>query len=198
MQTQYKSRPVRSPFQPRQSHPVKAAQERSLDMSDEQNPVRLILAKLCQARYVLSAGFSVDTTTMATVKTPGFLAVRCELSMDGKILGVGHGATAISKINRGLERALFGCLNGALMSSINVACKSLDAIRLEGSQEQLGEAYRTPQGQEAQLASDKQKSYLRELILVNCEDDTDRQERINQLDTLTKQEASEQIQMMAR
>jgi len=118
--------------------------------------------------------------------------------MDGKILGVGHGATAISKINRGLERALFGCLNGALMSSINVACKSLDAIRLEGSQEQLGEAYRTPQGQEAQLASDKQKSYLRELILVNCEDDTDRQERINQLDTLTKQEASEQIQMMAR
>ena len=123
MQTQYKNRAVRSPFQPRQSHPVKQAQERSLNMQDEQNPVRLILAKLCQARYVLSAGFSVDTATMSTVKTPGFLAVRCELSMEGKILGVGHGATALSRLNKGVDRALFGCLNGALMSSINADCK---------------------------------------------------------------------------
>src|SRR3989344_8906718 len=126
MQTQYKSRPVRSPFQPRQSHPVKAAQERSLNMNDEQNPVRQILAKLCQARYVLSAGFSVDTTTMATVKTPGFLAVRCELSMDGRPIGIGHGSTALSRLNKRLDRALFSCFNGSLMSAIFSACKSLD------------------------------------------------------------------------
>ena len=197
MNTNYKARPVRSPFQPRQSRPVKQAQERSLNMQDEQNPVRLILARLCQARYVLSAGFSVDTTTMATVKTPGFLAVRCELSMGGKILGVGHGATAISKINKSLDRALFGCLNGALMSSINSACKSLDVLRLEGEQEQLGEAYRAIQGEESQPATDKQRAYLRELILLSCEDDTDRQERINALSELTKEEASAQIKMLA-
>src|SRR3989338_3749997 len=196
MQTQYKNRAVRSPFQP---HPVKQAQEKVLNMNDEQNPVRQILAKLCQTQYALSATFSPDTGIMSVLKTPGLIAVKCELSLQGKgLVGIGHGSTAISKLNKGLDRALYSCLNGALMSAINSACKSLDVIRLEGTQEQLGEAYRAPQGQEAQLASDKQKSYLRELILVNCEDDTDRQERINQLDTLTKQEASEQIQMMAR
>src|SRR3989344_421286 len=156
MQTNYKPRAVRSPFQ---QHPVKRMQEKGMDTQDEQNPIRQMLQKLCQAQYVLSAGFSVDTGAMAVLKTPGILVVKCELSLEGKgPIGVGHGSTVISRLNKGLERALFGCLNGALMSSINVACKSLDAIRLEGSQEQLGEAYRTPQGQEAQLASDKQKS----------------------------------------
>ena len=195
MNTNYKARPVRSPFQPRQSRPVKQAQERSLNMQDEQNPVRLILARLCQARYVLSAGFSVDTTTMATVKTPGFLAVRCELSMGGKILGVGHGATAISKINKSLDRALFGCLNGALMSSINSACKSLDVLRLEGAQEQLGEAYRADSGESTPVTL-RQLEYLKQLLQINAPDEV-RDKLMPNLDTLTKSEASELIQQYA-
>jgi len=174
-------------------------QKKTLDTQDEGNPIRLMLQKLCQPNLNLCASFSPDIGVMSALnKTPGLIAVKCELSLEGRPLGIGHGSTAVSRLNKGLDRALYSCLNGALMSAINSACKSLDVIRLEGTQEQLGEAYRAPQGQEAQLASDKQKSYLRELILVNCEDDTDRQERINQLDTLTKQEASEQIQMMAR
>ena len=83
------------------------------------------------------------------------------------------------------------------MSAISSACKSLDVIRLEGTQEQLGEAYRATRGEESQPATDKQKSYLRELILLNAEDDTDRQERINALSELTKEEASAQIRMLA-
>ena len=131
-------------------------------------------------------------------KTPGLVAVKCELSLDGRPIGLGHGSTAISRLNKGIDRALYSCLNGALMSAINSACKSLDIIRLEGSQEQLGEAYKAVRGEESQPATDKQKSYLRELILLNAEDDTDRQQRINQISELTKEEASQQIQMLAR
>ena len=196
MQTQYKNRAVRSPFQP---HPVKQAQEKVLNMNDEQNPVRQILAKLCQTQYALSATFSPDTGIMSVLKTPGLIAVKCELSLQGKgLVGIGHGSTAISKLNKGLDRALYSCLNGALMSAINSACKSLDVIRLEGGQGQLGEAYKAVRGEETQPATDKQKSYLRELILLNAEDDTDRQQRINQISELTKEEASQQIQMLAR
>jgi len=117
--------------------------------------------------------------------------------MDGRPLGIGHGSTAISRLNKGLDRALYSTLNGSLMSAISSACKSLDVIRLEGTQEQLGEAYRATRGEESQPATDKQKSYLRELILLNAEDDTDRQERINALSELTKEEASAQIRMLA-
>jgi len=168
-------------------------------MNDEQNPVRQILAKLCQTQYALSATFSPDTGIMSVLKTPGLIAVKCELSLQGKgLVGIGHGSTAISKLNKGLDRALYSCLNGALMSAINSACKSLDVIRLEGGQGQLGEAYKAVRGEETQPATDKQKSYLRELILLNAEDDTDRQQRINQISELTKEEASQQIQMLAR
>lgn len=135
---------------------------------------------------------------MATLKTPGLVAVRCELSMDGKPIGIGHGSTAITRLNKGLDRALYSCLNGSLMSAVNSACKTLDVIRLESTQPPLGEAYRAARGEENQPATDKQKSYLRELILLNCEDDTERQERINAIPSLTKEEASQQIQALAR
>src|SRR3990167_7509319 len=195
MQTNYKARPVRSPFQP---HPAQQMQKKTLDTQDEGNPIRLMLQKLCQPNLNLCASFSPDIGVMSALnKTPGLIAVKCELSLEGRPLGIGHGSTAVSRLNKGLDRALYSCLNGALMSAINSACKSLDVIRLEGTQEQLGEAYRAPQGQETQLASDKQKSYLRELILLNAEDDTDRQERINALSELTKEEASAQIRMLA-
>ena len=52
--------------------------------------------------------------------------------------------------------------------------------------------------EEVQPATEKQQSYLRELILLNVEDDTERQNMINQLSELTKREASEQIQVLAR
>ncbi|HEY4498874.1 MAG TPA: hypothetical protein VJH94_02300 [Candidatus Paceibacterota bacterium] len=195
MQTNYKSRPVRSPFQP---HPVKQAQERAMNTQDEGNPIRLMLQKLCQPNLNLCASFSPDIGVMSALnKTPGLIAVKCELSMDGRPLGIGHGSTAVSRLNKGLDRALYSCLNGSLMSAINSACKSLDVIRLEGTQEQLGEAYRAPQGEENQQITDKQQAYLRELILATCEDDTDRQERINALSELTKEEASAQIKMLA-
>ena len=196
MQTQYRGHAVRSPFQP--NH-MKRSQEKVTNTQDEGNPIRLMLNKLCQTKYNLCATFSPDIGVMSALnKTPGLIAVKCELSLDGRAIGLGHGSTAISRLNKGLDRALYSCLNGSLMSAINSACKSLDVIRLEGTQEQIGEAYKSGQGEESQPATDKQKSYLRELILVNCEDDTDRQERINALSELTKEEASQQIQMMAR
>ena len=195
MNTNYKTHPIRSPFQ---QHPVKVAHERAMNMQDAENPVRQMLQKLCQPRYSLSATFSPDTIAMATLKTPGLVAVKCDLSLDGKPIGIGHGTTVISRINKGLDRALYGCLNGSLMSAINSGCKTLDVMRLEGLQEQLGEAYRAIVSEEAQPATEKQQSYLRELILLNVEDDTERQNMINQLCELTKREASEQIQMLAR
>src|SRR5438132_3115 len=104
MNTNYKNRSVRSPFQP---HPVKQMQARTMDTQDAENPIRQMLQKLCQSRYSLSATFSPDTITMATLKTPGLVAVKCELSMDGKPLGLGHGSTVISRLNKGLDRALY-------------------------------------------------------------------------------------------
>ena len=170
-----------------------------MNTQDEHNPIRQMLEKLCQAHYSLSATFSPDIGTMTALnKTPGLVAVKCELRLDGRPIGLGHGSTAISRLNKGIDRALYSCLNGALMSAINSACKSLDIIRLEGGQEQLGEAYKTVRGEESQPATDKQKAYLRQLLSLNVEDGGEREKLEAQVDELTKDEASHAIKAYAR
>lgn len=190
MQTTYKPRPVRSPYQP---HPIQRMKEKATDTQDATHPVRLMLAKLCQARYSLSATFSPDHGTMSALKTPGLVAVTCELRMDGKPIGLGHGSTAISRLNKGIDRALYSCLNGALMSAINSACKTLDVIRLEDAQRQPSEAYRAFADEVSEPATEKQQEYLRQLVRVNVQDERERDGWETRIDELTKAEASEAI-----
>ena len=201
-QTTYRgSRSVRSPIQ---AHPTQFTQKKVQDTRDEEHPIREALRKLC-GTYDLSATFSEDTSTLSTVKTPGLVAVQCLLSKDGRPIGIGHGSTVVSRINRPSERTVFSVLNGSLMSAINSACKTLDVLRLEGADEQAasekGAMYRgTYEPKEANIsepASDKQKAYLRQLVSINC-DEADCEQWAAQIDDFTKNEASQAIQRFAK
>src|SRR3989344_5748209 len=134
-QTTYRgSRSVRSPIQP--PHSAQPARRKAQDTQEEEHPIREALRSLC-GTYELSATFSEDTGALSTVKTPGLIAVRCVLSKDGRPIGIGHGSTVVSRINRPSERTVFSVLNGSLMSAINSACTTLDVLRLEGADEQM-------------------------------------------------------------
>lgn len=195
MNTNYKNRAVRSPYQP---HPVHLMQEKSMDTLDEGNPIRQMLQRLCQPRLSLYATFSPDLGTMSALKTPGLVAVKCELSLqDGKPLGIGHGSTAISRLNKGLDRALYGCINGALMSAINAGCKTLDVIRLEDAYMQGAkstepvEAHRDSEGGEGITA--KQKGLLTSLIFQQVGDEDERERRLQEVESCSRTDASELI-----
>lgn len=84
------------------------------------------------------------------------------------------------------------------MSAVNSACKTLDVLRLDtedaNAESDKTAMYRGTYGpRETELATDKQKNYLRELINLNCEE-ADREHWESQIDDLTKEEASEAIQ----
>ena len=162
-----------------------------MDTQDATHPVRQMLAKLCQAKYSLSASFSPDHGPMSALKTPGLIAVTCELRMDGKPIGLGHGSTALSRLNKGIDRALYSSLNGALMSAINSACKTLDVMRLEDAQGQPGETYAIAQDETHEPATLKQLDYLKTLLLGAPNDQ--RESWMANIDSLTKSEASEAI-----
>lgn len=170
-----------------------------MDMQNENHPMRQQVRKLC-GTYNLSATFSEDSSSLELLKTPGLIAIKCILSKDGKAVGVGHGSSVISRINKGIERSIFGCLNGSLMSAINSACKTLDAMRLEaadnGESATLGEAYRARYGEQSQPASEKQREYLKHLLSTH-EDENVREQWLANLDTLTKEEASSAISRFA-
>jgi len=203
-QTTYRNnRPVRSPIQV-QAHPAELARQRAQDTQREEHPMRERVRQLC-GTCNLTATFSEDKATISTLKTPGLIAVQCVLSKDGQPIGIGHGSSVISRINRATERTVFSCFNGALMSAINSACKTLDVLRLEASDEQAEsdktafyrEAYQPKEANVPTFATDKQKNYLRELISLNC-DEAECERWASQIDDLTKEEASEAIQRFAK
>src|SRR3989338_6913312 len=199
-QTPYNPRPVRSPVQ---LHPAEVARNRALDTQDEEHPTRRTVRRLC-GTYNLSATFSEDTGTLSTVRTPGLIAVQCVLSKDEKAIGIGHGSSIISRINRGTERTVFSCLNGALMSAINSACKTLDVLRLEVSDEHAAsdktsmvrDFHGMREASVSEPATDKQKQYLLQLASINL-DEGDREQFASTVDDMTKAEASEAIQRFA-
>lgn len=200
-QTTYQNRPVRSPVQ---LHPAEVARNRALDTQNEEHPSRRSVRRLC-GTYNLSATFSEDTGTLSTLKTPGLIAVQCVLSKDGQNVGIGHGSTVISRINRGSERTIFSCFNGALMSAINSACKTLDVLRLEASDEQAvtdktdmyREAYAPRESSGDAPISPRQKQYLLQLASINL-DEGDGEQFAAGIDSMTRQEASEAIQRFAK
>jgi hypothetical protein len=161
--------------------------------------MRQEVRKLC-GTYNLSATFSEDASSLDLLKTPGLIAIKCVLSKDGKPVGIGHGSSVITRINRGIERSIFGCLNGALMSAVNSACKTLDALRLEAAENKasggIGEAYKAKGGEEGVLATDKQREYLKQLLQMHPDEEV-REHWLSNLDVLTKSEASEAISQFA-
>lgn len=198
----YRSR-VPSPIQPMRQHPVKEMRKRMNDTQDTEHPVRKELRRLCQSPLSLKVSFSEDNSAHSTVKIPGLLAVRCVISdSTDKPLGIGYSSAYLSRLNRQQERTLFSCLNGSLLSGMNAVCKSLDALRLEKSDEErdadkmLGEAYRIRDAAAAQEpATDRQKQYLREI--ASRMDESQAENLIASLDEMTKSEASSAISRWA-
>lgn len=158
--------------------------------------MRKEVRKLC-GTYNLSATFSEDTSSLELLKTPGLIAIRCILSKDGRPVGIGYGSSVITRINKGIERSIFGCLNGALMSAVNSACKTLDALRLEESPD-AHEAFRSYDSATSEPATDKQRKYLAELIALNVHDEEEREKRQAGIGDLTKSEASRMIESFRR
>src|SRR3989338_8042026 len=174
-----------------QPSPFQIMRKQALDVNDEKHPIKAEMRKH-YGTYNLTATFEEDTETLRAFKhISEYLPVICTLRKDGKVIAIGRGASVLSPMNRSIQRAVYGAINGSWLSASNSACKVFDLERMDTGSDKPGLAM------EPVLATEKQKSYLRELILQLCEDDTDRQQRIEGLDTLTKDEASHQIQMLA-
>src|SRR3989344_790368 len=186
--TPYKNRSVRSPYQSSQSVPKKA--------QEQEHPIRSHVRKLC-GTYNLSATFTEDAEALSTLQKSRLIAVRCVLSKDGKPIGIGHGSSIVSRINRASERTAFSCLNGALMSAINSACKTLDVLRLEVNDDQAATDKSAMYREYSEPATEKQKNYARQLLSMNVENEADAEQIASTLDDMTKDEISGLIQRFA-
>lgn len=199
MTTTYKRYPARTSIQPHRQVPT-GVRQRVAEGMQQDSRLQEEVRKLC-GTLNLSATFSEDTSSLDLLKTQGLICIKCILSRDGKPIGIGHGYSVISRINKGIERSIFGCLNGSLMSAVNSACKTLDAQRLDQTDTRggnaVGEAYRSTESANSEPATERQLDYLRRLLQTHQDEDTVNHWLAN-LDSLTKSEASEAIATFAK
>ena len=190
--THYKS--IRSPFQ--------AVRKQSYNVQDKRHPVRLEIQKFIGA-YQIDIQFEEDQETLQKFRhIPGLIAILCTLRKDGKVVGLGRSISVVNRINRIVERTVSMAINGIFLSACNSATKVLDTLRLEApaltGPRGLGEAYKMPEEEVSEFAAtDRQKSYLRELLSLAIEDEREREVKISQIDEMTKSEASAAIKILA-
>lgn len=190
------SRSVRSPIQyrPKQQTP-------NVDRDDA---LRSHVRRLCNT-LELSATFEEDVATLDTLNVSGLISVLCTLRKDGRVIGQGRGWSTVNRVNKYIDRSCSMAVNGAFLSACNNACKILDALRLEEMDEQAAadktamfrEAYGARE-ESSDLATEKQKTYARQLLSLNVEDERRREEISASLDEMTKDEISGLIQRFAR
>lgn len=182
MNTIYKNRPI---------SPVQVMKYKSMDPSDKRHPLREEIRK-CIGTHDITAEFTEDTETIGVFKhILGLVAFVCTLKKGGKIIGQGRGTAVLSNMNRYIERTVHTAFNSSLIDAIVRSTKMLDAFHPRANAQQ-------DRGVAFDLITDRQQSYLLELIQTGIADEEERSRWEAQISGLTKDEASEAIQSFRR
>lgn len=160
----------------------------------EQSTIHPIKAEIAKniGDFTFVARFEEDREAIQAFKNEGLIAYRCILSTpDGRTLGIGHGLNVLSAENRYLSKSVKWAHSGALIAAVTNAVKFPDLSGNPTSDFGLGG------GDIASvfMATEKQKSYLTELI-GNMADEDERDSMMSQLSTMSKEDASNLIQQL--
>lgn len=189
MNTAYKSR-VPSPFQVARKPVYTYKKEVAKDTVQEE------INKLL-GTYQFSATFEEDTQTATTLKhIPGIVAFVCTLKKGDKIIGQGRGTTVINQVNRFIVRTINYAFNASLVDAVVRSTKILDVFRPDAQPHAWNGADNAPEESFVGI-TDKQKSYLLQLIQTNVTDEDEREGLVSQIDEFTKEEASQAIKRFA-
>jgi len=153
------------------------------------HPIKAEIAKNVGS-FTFVARFEEDREAIDAFKNEGLIAYRCILSTpDGRTLGIGHGLNVLSQENRYLSKSVKWAHSGALIAAVTNAVKFPDLSGNPTSDFGANEIA------SVFMATEKQKSYLKELIMGLPEED-EREELLSNLDSMSKEDASELIQQL--
>ena len=192
---------MKTAYKPSIISPYQAMQKKTFNVHDKKHPIREEIQK-CVGTYNITAVVEEDIQTQAIMKhVPGLISFLCTLLKDGRVIAQGYGSSILSSTNKFLQRAVSSAFNSALADATIRATKVLDTFRnpdKSAVSTALNEAYEARNRNEFIGITEKQKSYLQELIQVNVTDEDERNRWESQIDQLSKDEASEAIQNFKR
>jgi hypothetical protein len=193
MNTKYQHQ-VKSPYQ------ATTARREVFDVTNKNHPVREIIGRYTNSSINLTLSFEEDRETVSKLKNDSIVAFTCIIRKGDRILGIGRGHSSLSPVNKYLERTVYTALNYSMIDSLSKATRVLDAFHtgqnlpLQSMVEPVvSKGYEMRDSYSSDKISEKQKSYLQELISMNVDED-EREGMLTQLDDLTRSEASDMIQ----
>jgi len=151
-------------------------QEKS-NIHDKRHPINKMIAKHT-GEINLNLSLSEDTQTLNQFKNfPGLVSFIATLRRDSIVVGVGHGSVLINESNRWVERALAFAKNTAIINSVMMACKMLDALKIDTGDvkgtsivseeidvERRDEICSYEEDSTLKYATEKQKTFLKSLL----------------------------------
>lgn len=192
---------MKTAYKPSIISPFQVMQKKTFDVQDKKHPVREEIER-CVGNYNLTAVIEEDIQTQATMRHfPGLISFLCTLLKDGRVVAQGRGSAILSSTNKFLRRAVSSAFNSSVAEAAIKATKVLDTFRNPDDSAvsvALDEAYEARGRNEFIPSTEKQKSYLFELIHTNIADEDERRRWESQIDQLSKDEASEAIQSLKR
>lgn len=190
-------------FKPRIASPYQVAKKHPFDISASNHPVRKEILKHVGA-YELTATFKEDTATTSMFKhIPGLIAFVCTLEQGGRVVGIGRSNAVISETSKYFERVIQTAWSYSLIDSVSKMTRTIDTLQTVPSkpsydyqkEAMIDDAYKARDSYRAEeMATEKQKKFLSELIHTNIRNEDERNLRVSQIDEFTRQEASKAIQ----
>src|SRR3989344_6564131 len=173
MNTTYKSSVI-SPFQ---------VKKPGFNISDKEHPVQSEIRKNV-GTITLTVEFTEDKQTLESFRhIPGLIAFTCAIKKGSELIGIGHGTSVVSRINKYLERTVRSAFTASLIDAVIRSTKILDVIYLNNNQQNSSDI---------EPATDKQLKYLSELLQSTGASEKE----CKQINNLSKDEASERINFL--
>lgn len=193
MNTAYKPR-IASPYQ-------QITKKHPFDFSAKDHPVRKEIFKKV-GRIDLAINFREDTETVRMLNIPGLIAFVCTIEQNGKIIGVGRSNAIISETSKYFDKIIQSAANYSLVDAISKLIRTVDTLRIDTVKQEydyskeamIDDAYKARDSYRAEeMATDKQKDYLLQLIHTNIQNEDERRLRESQVNDFTREEASRAI-----
>lgn len=192
-------------FKPRIASPYQQVPNKrhSFDISSASHPVRKELLRHVAKKIDLTVSFSEDTATVNMLNIPGLIAFICKIEQNGQVVALGRSNGLISENSRYFDNIIKSCRDYSLVDGISKLVRATDTLRANTSkpaydypkEAMLDDAIKTRDSyREEEMATEKQKKFLSELIHTNIRNEDERSLRESQISEFTRSEASRAIQ----
>lgn len=158
-----------------------------------QHPIRAEIEKHLGV-YDITATFEEDMQTSAIFNHPGMIAYLCTLKIGAKVIGQGRGMSVLSQSNRYIANSVKFAFSSALTDACVRAGKFPNAF-IKGDSDVVPTFGMNTDSYSASTyqATDSQKKFLKQLIDSKVDNEDEKNQLFSNLDTMSKQDASDLI-----